>query len=182
VRLILDLRAPGNPGEQAFGAFGVPFRSAQRRSAFYPKTEPALSPAASRLLARLRLMPSPTAATASPAAMARGISTGEPPMTTMPNKPLPKELLRASSASTMPASAELPDEMDRDSGLGVSTDTTDLLIPRLRVIQKTSAVIDQQDHETTTPRAARRSVLAAASFERIARALACWRSRSLRRR
>jgi hypothetical protein len=46
-----------------------------------------------------------------------------------------------------PASADLLDEMARDSGLGVSTDTADLLIPRLRVIQKTSSVIDSQNSD-----------------------------------
>jgi hypothetical protein len=44
-------------------------------------------------------------------------------------------------------SAELLDEMARDSGLGVSTDSADLLIPRLRVIQKTSSAIDPQRPE-----------------------------------
>jgi hypothetical protein len=55
-----------------------------------------------------------------------------------------KESLRA---STVPSPADLLDEMSRDSGLGVSTDTADLLIPRLRVIQKTSAAIDPQRPE-----------------------------------
>jgi hypothetical protein len=57
---------------------------------------------------------------------------------------IPKELLRASAA---PLPAELLAEMARDSGLGVSTDTADLLIPRLRVIQKTSSAIDPQRPE-----------------------------------
>jgi hypothetical protein len=55
-----------------------------------------------------------------------------------------KEPLRAGAT---PSSAELLDEMARDSGLGVSTDTADLLIPRLRVIQKTSSIVDPQRPE-----------------------------------
>jgi hypothetical protein len=69
-------------------------------------------------------------------------STGD---LTMPiTKPLPKELLQTSTTLT---SAELLDEMARDSGLGVSTDAADLLIPRLRVIQKTSSATDPQRPE-----------------------------------
>ena len=55
-----------------------------------------------------------------------------------------KESLRASTA---PASAELLAEMARDAGFGVSTDTADFLIPRLRVIQKMSPVVDPQRPE-----------------------------------
>jgi hypothetical protein len=69
-------------------------------------------------------------------------STGD---LTMPiAKPLPKEMLRASSTLT---SADLLAEMAQDSGLGVSTDSNDLLIPRLRVIQKTSVAVDPQRPE-----------------------------------
>jgi hypothetical protein len=57
---------------------------------------------------------------------------------------VPKELPRT---GTLPLPAELLDEMAKDSGLGVSTDTADLLIPRLRVIQKTSLATDPQRPE-----------------------------------
>src|SRR6516225_8627890 len=56
----------------------------------------------------------------------------------------PKELLRASTAA---APAELLAEMAQDTGLGVSSNSDDLLIPRLKIIQKTAWVVDNQRPE-----------------------------------
>jgi hypothetical protein len=57
-----------------------------------------------------------------------------------------KDSLRSSITHT-PVAADLLDGMARDAGIGVSTDTADLLIPRLRVIQKTSSATDPQRPE-----------------------------------
>jgi hypothetical protein len=57
---------------------------------------------------------------------------------------VPKELPRT---GTLPLPAELLTEMADDAGLGVSADADDLVIPRLKVIQKTSVAIDPQRFE-----------------------------------